>query len=88
MSVFVTEAGRFAPGFVNLFYLFFCIALIVSGVICIFVFGKKYGFRLSEDSSGLGGGQKFKAFFIGITMLPALLYFFYSMSRYILNFQQ
>ncbi len=88
MSVFVGEVGRFAPFATNLFYIVFCAVLLVSGVVCLIVFGKKYGFRLPEDYSGLSSGQKFKALFISLTMLPALLYFFYSMSGYILNFQQ
>lgn len=89
MSVFLGEIGRFAPGIINLCYIVFCAVLIVSGVISVVVFGKKYGFRLPDDTSGLSSGQKFRGFFVNsVTMLPVLLYLFYSMSRYILNFQQ
>ncbi len=83
-SVLVTEVERFSPDAVNVAYTVFCTALTVVGIICIVTYGRSYGFRLPRDASGVSGGKKVFGFFITATMIPALLYFIYTMTKFIL----
>lgn len=83
-SVLVTEVERFAPDAINVAYTVFCTALTVVGIICIVIYGRNYGFRLSRDTSGVSGGKKLFGFFVTATMIPALLYLLYTMSKYFL----
>lgn len=83
-SVLVTEAECVLPDFINVAYTVFCTALTVAGIICIVIYGRSYGFRLPRDTSGVSGGKKVFGFFVTATMIPALLYLFYTMSKYFL----
>lgn len=83
-SVLVTEVERFSPDTVNFAYTAFCTALTVAGIVCIVIYGRSYGFRLPRDTSGVSGGKKVFGFFVTATMVPALLYFIYTMTKFIL----
>ena len=83
-SVLVVEAERLSPDVINVAYTVFCIALTVVGIICIAIYGRVYGFRLSRDTSGVRVGKKVFGFFVTVTMIPALLYLFFTMLKYIL----
>ena len=73
-----------SPDVINIVYLVFCIGITVAGIICIVIYGRTYGFRLSRDTSGVKGGKKFFGFFVTVTMIPALLYLLYTMTKFIL----